>query len=252
MSRSSSGPRRSPAPWLFGLSLLLTLLAPLLFLGVWVADGTLEGFVPALVAALVDLAAAIAAAIAGTVIAAQRGIVRVRTVVTGHPQGRTGRLAEHHAARWHLARDRFAALRSEWAAFEADRYAVARRPALTDVSVPATARFVEAYGDAEFLLTDDEPAGPRRGEFVVAVDRAVAAWDEARRVADALAADTVVDGPLPGGHPHDETRATGPGATRAVDPPRSTRVATEYAEAADAVRRAARRGVEDLRGRLRA
>lgn len=254
--RSPSGlPRRSPAPWLYALAAALTVLAPILFVLVWAVDGTLGGFVPALVAALADLAAAVLAAVAATVIAAQRGIVRVRTAVTGHPEGRVGRLAEYHAARWHLARDRFAALRSEWAAFEADRGAVARRPALTDVSVPATARFVEAYGDAEFLLTDAAPGGPRRGEFVEAVDRAVAAWDEARRVADELAGEA--DAVTGASDPYADTRAV-PGAPPAVEPPHGPRggvgrvVPPEYTEAADAVRRAARRGVHDLRGRLRA
>lgn len=242
-------PRRSAAPWLYGLAAVLTVFAPFLFALVWVVDGTWAGVLPAVLATLADLAAAVLAAVAATVIAAQRGIVRVRTAVTGHPQGRTGRLAEHHAARWHLARDRFAGLRSEWAAFEADRGAVARRPALTDVAVPATARFVDAYGDAEFLLTDTEPAGPRREEFAAAVDRASAAWDEARRVADELGPEHVV------GTPGTAPPVAGHGP-RAVDPPRGPAgagraVPTEYAEAADAVRRAARRGAAELRGRLR-
>jgi len=201
-----SARRRSPVPWLYGLSALLVVLAVPVFLGVWIADGTLEGVVPAVVAGIADLVAAAVAAVVATVLAARRGVRRVRTAVSGHPEGRAGRLAEHRAARWTVARERFRGLQREYAAFEADPRAVAARPALTDVAVPSTARFVEAYADADYLLTDLEPTGPRREEFAAAVDRAVAAWHDAVTVADALAS--------PGaslGAAHD---------TRAVDPPR--------------------------------
>lgn len=234
--------RRSAAPWLFGLAALLAILSPLVFLGVWVAEGTAEGVITALVASVLDLVAATIAAVVATVLALQRGVVRVRTAVLGHPDGRAGRLAEHDAARWRLARDRFAALQREYAAFEADPSAVAARPALTDVTVPATARFVQALADAEYLRTDDEPVGPRRAEFANAVERAVDAWENACSVADGLA--RAHHGRVP---PAAETRA--------VDPPRRPGTATErgeYADAAEAVRRAAVRGAKDLRERLRA
>jgi hypothetical protein len=233
--------RRSVAPWLFGLAALLAILSPLVFLGVWAAEGTVDGVVAALMAAVLDLIAAAIAAVVATVLALRRGVVRVRTAVLGHPDGRAGRLAEHDAARWRLARDRFAALQRDYAAFEADPGAVAARPALTDVTVPATARFVQALGDAEYLRTDDEPVGPRRAEFANAVERAVAAWDNACSVADGLAR---AHGAIPPAY-----------ETRAVDPPRRPTTATErgeYADAAEAVRRAAVRGAKDLRERLRA
>ncbi|MEJ2860604.1 hypothetical protein [Actinomycetospora flava] len=232
-------PRRSAAPWLYGLAGLLALLSPVIFLAVWVAAGDMEGLGVALLAAVTDLVAAIIAAIVATVIAVRRGVTRVRTVVHGHPQGRVGRLAEHDAARWHLARDRFASLQAEYAAFEADKYAVAARPALADVTVPATARFVQAMGDAEFLATDEEPSGPRRAEFAAAVDRAASAWQDAQRVAEGLAQSRQAPRAP-------ETRAVDPAPPR-VDPPGS-----EYTQAADAVRRAAVRGARDLRDRLRA
>jgi hypothetical protein len=234
--------RRSAAPWLFGLAALLAILSPLVFLGVWVAEGTAEGVITALVATVLDLVAATIAAVVAAVLALQRGVVRVRTAVLGHPDGRAGRLAEHDAARWRLARDRFAALQREYAAFEADPGAVAARPALTDVTVPATARFVQALADAEYLRTDDEPVGPRRAEFANAVERAVDAWENACSVADGLA--RAHHGAVPP-----------VGETRAVDPPRRPGTATErgeYADAAEAVRRAAVRGAKDLRERLRA
>ena len=73
------------------------------------------------------LPALLVAAVVAAVLALQRGVVRVRTAVIGHPDGRAGRLAEHEAARWRLAGDRFAALQREYAAFEADPGAVAAR-----------------------------------------------------------------------------------------------------------------------------
>lgn len=237
-------PRRSAAPWLFGIAALLTLLSPVVFLAVWVAAGDIEGVGVALLAAVVDLFLAAVAAITATVLAVRRGVTRVRTVVHGHPQGRAGRMAEHDAARWHLARDRFAKLQAEYAAFEADPRAVAARPALADVTVPATARFVQAMGDAEFLATETEPAGPRRAEFAAAVDRAETAWQDAQRVAEGLA-QSRHEAP-----PARETRAVDPAPPRVVGagaPPGS-----EYTQAADAVRRAAVRGARDLRDRLRA
>ena len=112
--------RRSAAPWLFGLAALLALLSPVIFLAVWVAAGDLEGIGVALLAAVADLVLAAIAAITATVLAIRRGVTRVRTVVHGHPQGRAGRMAEHDAARWHLARRRFAELQAEYAAFEAE------------------------------------------------------------------------------------------------------------------------------------
>jgi hypothetical protein len=111
---------------------------------------------------------------------------------------------------------------------------VAARPALVDVSVPATGRFVEALADAQDLATPTEPADPRRREqFAAAVDRAVAAWDEARRTAESLA-----DRPDPA-----PTLAPGAAPTAERD---------EYAAVADAVRQAAARGMRDLRHRMRA
>jgi hypothetical protein len=243
--------RRSAAPWLFGLAVALVLISPLLFVGVWTMEGTLEGFVPALLATLTDLVAALAAAVVALVLAAQRGITRVRTVISGHPDGRAGRMAEYHRARWSIARERFAGLQREYAAYEADPGAVAARPALADVTVPATARFVQAYADAEYLCTDAEPTGPRREEFAAAVDRAVGAWHDAQRVAEGLAAARAERGGHEGGAAAQD--AVSGGAAGASGAEHHTgQPGQEYAEIADAVRRAAARGMADLRARMRA
>jgi hypothetical protein len=240
---STTGRRRSAVPWLYALAALLLVLVPVVLLGALVGGA---GLGAALLAAVTDLVAAVIAAGVATVLLARRGVRRVRTVVLGHPDGRTGRLAAHGAARWAVARDRFAALQREYAGVESDPREVAARPALVDVTVPATGRFVEALGEAHDLLTPTEPLDPRhRDRFVSAVDRAVAAWGEARRTADALAAARdaeathVVSGP---------GVVTGPSVRRpAVHGPRD-----EYGVAAEAVRAAAARGVRDLRERMRA
>jgi hypothetical protein len=243
---SSTALRRSAVPWLYGLAALLLLLVPIVLLGVWVGGA---GLGAALLAAVADLVAAVIAAATATVLLARRGVRRVRTVVLGHPAGRSGRLAEHGAARWVLARDRFAALAAEYARAESDPREVAARPALVDVTVPATARFVEALGDAQELATPGEPADPRHRElFVAAVDRAVAAWDEARRTADALAADALATETLVVEEPAQAPPTLAPGTAR------RGQIAgrDEYGVAAQAVRAAAARGVRDLRQRLRA
>ena len=58
---------------------------------------------------------------------------------------------------WAHARQRFAALRGEYAAYECDPMAVLRLPALSDVTVPSTGRFVEAFAEAQALETDAFP-----------------------------------------------------------------------------------------------
>ncbi len=87
---------------------------------------------------------------------------------------------------WRLARQRFDALRSEYARYECDPMLVLRLPALADVRVPSTARFVEAFAEAQALDTDAEPPQRHAASFVAAVDRACrawrAAWDAAERI----------------------------------------------------------------------
>ncbi|MDT7745743.1 MAG: hypothetical protein QOE59_4821 [Actinomycetota bacterium] len=247
----TTGRRRSAVPWLYALAALLLVLVPVVLLGALVGGA---GLGAALLAAVTDLVAAVIAAGTATVLLARRGVRRVRRVVLGHPDGRTGRLAEHGAARWLIARDRFAALQREYAWVESDPREVAARPALVDVTVPATGRFVEALGEAHDLLTPAEPVDPRhRDRFVAAVDRAVATWAEARRTADALAAarDAGAGPDVVGGAGVVTGRGviTGPGVVTgpAVRGPRD-----EYGVAAEAVRAAAARGVRDLRERMRA
>lgn len=87
---------------------------------------------------------------------------------------------------WRRARERFHALRAEYAAFECDAMEVLRLPALADVSVPSTARFVDAFAEAQALETDAYPPGEHATSFVSAVDRAERAWRAAREAAERI------------------------------------------------------------------
>jgi len=88
---------------------------------------------------------------------------------------------------WNRARERFDRLRVEYTTYECDPMAVLRLPALADVSVPSTGRFVEAFAEAQALDTDTRPADRAHAEaFVAAVDRAVRAWEAARDAAERI------------------------------------------------------------------
>jgi hypothetical protein len=87
---------------------------------------------------------------------------------------------------WARARARFHALRAEYAAFECDPMKVLRLPALADVSVASTARFVDAFAEAQAMETDEFPTGEHGARFVAAVDRAERAWQAAREAAERI------------------------------------------------------------------
>jgi hypothetical protein len=87
---------------------------------------------------------------------------------------------------WNGARTRFHTLRSAYAAFECDPMEVLRLPALADVSVPSTARFVDAFAEAQALDTDKFPPGKHAAKFVAAVERAERAWHAARDAAQRI------------------------------------------------------------------
>lgn len=87
---------------------------------------------------------------------------------------------------WPHARARFAQLRHEYAAYECDALAVLRLPALADVSVPSTARFVEAFAEAQALDADGPVPPDHRAKFVAAVEHAWRAWHAARDAAERI------------------------------------------------------------------
>lgn len=87
---------------------------------------------------------------------------------------------------WHATQARFAQLRGEYGRFECDPLAVLRLPALADVTVPATSRFVDAFAEAQALDTDTEPPPAHRARYATAVDRAWRAWQAARDAAERI------------------------------------------------------------------
>ncbi|HEY6425334.1 MAG TPA: hypothetical protein VIY28_19250 [Pseudonocardiaceae bacterium] len=87
---------------------------------------------------------------------------------------------------WHTARARFVQLRSEYGQFECDPLAVLRLPALTDVTVASTGRFVDAFAEAQALDTDSEPSPAHRVRYVAAVDQACRAWRAAQDAAERI------------------------------------------------------------------
>lgn len=93
---------------------------------------------------------------------------------------------ERHDLVWARFRNRFHTLREVYAAHECDTLAVLRLPALSDVSVPSTARFVDAFAEAQALETDHYPPPPHAVAFAQAVDKAERAWQAARDAAERI------------------------------------------------------------------
>lgn len=87
-------------------------------------------------------------------------------------------------AGWRSARDRYDRTAAAFAAYECDPAAVLARPALADVTRPATARFVEEFAVATALRTDEHPGTARAAEFVAAAEAAERAWSAAVDAAD--------------------------------------------------------------------
>jgi hypothetical protein len=87
---------------------------------------------------------------------------------------------------WPATRARFVQLRSEYGQFECDPLAVLRLPALTDVTVASTGRFVDAFAEAQALDTDTEPPAAHCSRYATAVDQAWRAWGAARDAAERI------------------------------------------------------------------
>lgn len=87
---------------------------------------------------------------------------------------------------WRATRARFAQLRSAYGQFECDPLAVLRLPALTDVTVPSTGRFVDAFAEAQALDIDTEPPAAHLARFATAVEQAWRAWHAAHDAAERI------------------------------------------------------------------
>jgi hypothetical protein len=120
---------------------------------------------------------------------AARGGRRVATRAAGPltaPPPRPVIAAPRPDRAWADARERFHALRAEYAAFECDPMAVLRLPALADVGVPSTARFVDAFAEAQALETDAHPGPAHADRFAAAADRAERSWRAAVGAAERI------------------------------------------------------------------
>jgi hypothetical protein len=87
---------------------------------------------------------------------------------------------------WNRAKADFDRVRAEYTAHECDAMAVLRRPALSDVSVASTARFVDAFAEAQAMDTETYPGSPHGAGFVTAAERAARAWQAAQDAADRI------------------------------------------------------------------
>jgi hypothetical protein len=179
--RRLAGRRRHRPP--FPVMLLIALL-----LASAVA-GTVALAIASIIAMVIAVAAIAGPAllVGGTAIALTRRARRRRAVAPGTaPLPARPAAPPRPEAGWGRARERFTALRSEYAAFECDPMQVLHRPALSDVSVGSTARFVDAFAEAQALDTDSFPPPAHAASFVSAVDRAERAWRAAVEAADRI------------------------------------------------------------------
>ncbi len=122
--------------------------------------------------------------IVGAVVLAHRRRLR-RTPGTAPLPGRPAATPRPDLV-WARARERFGALAAAYAAHECDPMNVLRSPALSDVTVPSTGRFVDAFAEAQALDTDEHPGAEHAAAFVRAADRAERAWRAAREAADRI------------------------------------------------------------------
>jgi hypothetical protein len=87
-------------------------------------------------------------------------------------------------ARWEEAVERHRSTATAFAEFECDLSALLHLPALADVAQPATARFVDAFAEANALRTEEFPGADYASRFVAAVERAEQAWAAAVEAAE--------------------------------------------------------------------
>jgi hypothetical protein len=87
-------------------------------------------------------------------------------------------------ARWDDAVERHRATAQAFGEFECDLRALLRLPALADVQQPVTARFVDAFAEANALRTEQFPGPEYAQRFVEAVEHAEQGWAAAVEAAE--------------------------------------------------------------------
>ncbi|MBW0115836.1 hypothetical protein [Pseudonocardia abyssalis] len=175
LTRRHSPLARRALPWLLLLPFLLTGLLSVVTLVL--ATTFAIGLTLAAAAPLV-----LAGGIAFHVV---RRKVRARSAGTAPLPGRPASRRRPDVV-WGHARDRFHTLAAAYAAHECDAMSVLRLPALSDVTVPSTGRFVDAFAHAQALESDAYPGDDHAAQFVKAVDAAERAWRAAREAAERI------------------------------------------------------------------
>lgn len=107
----------------------------------------------------------------------------------GRPGARPRAASPDWRAEWRASRRRFDELRARYAAYECDPLAVLRLPALADVTVASTARFVDAFAQAQGLHSEHEEPEPPEEDAISyrrAVERAWQAWLAANDAAERI------------------------------------------------------------------
>jgi hypothetical protein len=120
---------------------------------------------------------------------------------------------------WAQARSRFDRLCAECATYECDPIRVLRLPALADVAVPSTGRFVEALAEAQALQTDAYPGPDGHATGFVAGQRCPCPTVVSPRAASAVLVD-LPEGPPPGRGRTGSRPASLPTFLHAADPNR--------------------------------
>jgi hypothetical protein len=122
----------------------------------------------------------------------RRRRVRMEPRPDGHRQ-RRAQVAQQRRAeanelsnRWKTAKATHETTAREFAEFECDALAVLRLPDLVDSSVPATARFVEAFAESSALATDRQPPDEHAEKFIAASEAAERAWRAAWAAAERM------------------------------------------------------------------
>jgi hypothetical protein len=165
--------RHGPRPLLLFLAMIL----------LWTAGPTvLEVLATSLFAGIALLLTLAVVGMVVTGVAVHRAVRRHRRPVPGT----VSVPAPRREPDWAAVRSRFETLRSEYAAYECDPLAVLRLPALADVSVASTGRFVDAFAHAQALHTDERPPSGMAAEYREAVDTAERAWRAAREAAERI------------------------------------------------------------------
>jgi hypothetical protein len=180
MGYPAVGGRRGPTPW------ILVLLIPVVASGISALTFALFALVAVLSVLLPVLAVGAALGVMGLVRRRRVLLYRGGAVVPEVRPAGGGRLSPRQDLVWARSRARFHTVCSEYAAFECDLMSVMRLPALADVTVPSTARFVEAFAEAQALETDAFPPGPHADRFIAAAERAERAWRAATEAAERI------------------------------------------------------------------